>query len=167
MAIVDDIRSNSISTLHLSEAPEDYFAEIKTFVDAMAANTSIEKVIFDKDFLSCAVGTERADIVSSLSKLGNVKSVILRDSLLNTGVCVTNLAKNSKTLEELVMENCLLQGTPNDFKLLENAINGSPSFKNLRIHDCTAPNDQVNLANVMESLQEGLNIDVSGDGNKA
>lgn len=164
MGIIEDIKANAISTLHLSEAPEDYFVDTNAFVDAMAANTSIEKAIFDKDFLACSVGMQRAQMVSSLSKLANLKSVTLRDSLLNTGVCVTNLAKNSKNLQELVMENCLLQGTLDHFKLLEDAIKGSATFRTLRIHDCTAPNDQVNLKNVMKLLKEGLTIDVSGDG---
>ena len=48
--------------------------------------------------------------------------------------------------------------------MLKAAINDSSTFKTLRIHDCTAPNEDVNLSNVMESLKEGLAIDVSGDG---
>jgi hypothetical protein len=52
------------------------------------------------------------------------------------------------------------------FDLLKTAINDSPTFKTLRIHDCTAPNEDVNLSNVMESLKERLNIDISGDGAK-
>ncbi|KAL3917589.1 MAG: hypothetical protein SGILL_004643, partial [Bacillariaceae sp.] len=161
MGIVDDIKANEVGTLHLSEAPEDYFTETEVFCQAMGGNTSIEKVIFDKDFLACSVGNQRRDIVSTLGKLPNVKSVVLEDSLLNIGICVTNLTKSSKTLEELVMENCLLQGTPEHFELLKSAISDNPNFKTLRIQNCTAPNENVNLANVMESLKEGLNIDIS------
>jgi hypothetical protein len=164
MGIVDDIKNNAITTLHLSEAPEEYFTDTSAFVDAMAANTSIEEVIFDKDFLSCSMGMQRAQMVSSIGTLSNVRSVTLSDSLLNTGVCVTNLIKNSKSLEELVVENCLMQGNPEHFKLMEDAINESPTMKTLRINNCNAPNDNVTLANVVESLKEGLNIDVSGEG---
>jgi hypothetical protein len=164
MGIVDDIKNNAITTLHLSEAPEDYFTDTSSFVDAMAANTSIEDVVFDKDFLSCSVGMQRAQMVSSIATLSNAKSVTLSDSLLYTGVCVTNLIKNSKSLEELVIENCLLQGNPDHFKLMVDAINESPTLQTLRINNCNAPNDKVTLANVMESLKEGLNVDISGEG---
>jgi hypothetical protein len=164
MGIVDDIKNNSITTLHLSEAPEDYFADSSVFADAMAANISIEKVVFDKDFLSCAMGAERAQMVSSIGALSNAKSVTLKDSLLNTGVCVANLTKNSKSLEELVIENCLLQGNTDHFQLFENAINESPTLQTLRIHNCNAPNDNVTLANFVESLKKDLNVDVSGEG---
>jgi hypothetical protein len=164
MGIVDDIKNNAITTLHLSEAPEDYFTDTDAFVDAMAGNTSIEEVIFGKDFLSCSVGMQRAAMVSSIGTLPAAKSVTLSDSLLNVGVCVTNLVKNSKSLEELFIENCLLQGSTEHFKLLEDAINNSPTLKTLRIKSCNAPNEKVTLANVVESLREGLQIDVSGEG---
>lgn len=162
MGIVDEIKSNAISTLHLTDDPDEYFADTNAFADAMAANTSIENVILEKHFLSCSVGAKRAQMVSSVGSLSNAKSVTLRDSLLNVGVCVTNLVKNSKSLEELVVENCLLQGSPDHFQLLEEAINGSPSLQNVRIHDCTAPNDKVTLANVFDSIKDGVNTEISG-----
>lgn len=60
----------------------------------------------------------------------------------------------------------LFQPRTEHFDLLKAAINDSPTFKTLRIHDCSAPNENVNLSNIMESLKEGLSIDVSGDGAK-
>jgi hypothetical protein len=164
MAIVDQIKNNEITTLHLSEPPEDYFDDCSAFASAMEANTSITKVIFDKEFLSCAIGKERAVIVSSIGALPNAKVVELKDSLLMVGVCVTNLVKNSKSLEELSMENCLLQGLPDDFEKLKDGINCSSTIKNLRIHDCTAPSKKVDLNAEMNSLKAGLSIAVSGEG---
>jgi hypothetical protein len=164
MGIIDDIKSNSITTLHLSEAPEEYFDDTGDFVDAISANTSITHIIFDKDFLSCAMGKQRADIVSSVGTLPNCKSVVLRDSKLMVGICVTNLAKSAKSLEVLDMENCLLQGVNSDFDKLKDALVSSSSIKSLRIHDCTAPVEEVNLSKVMENLKDGLSIEISGEG---
>ena len=164
MAIIDEIKNNEVTTLHLSGAPEDYFDDSGAFATAMAANTSITKVIFDKEFLSCAIGKERAEIVSSVGTLPNVKSVELKDSLLMVGVCLANLVKNSKSLEELSMENCLLQGLPEDFEKLKDGINDSSTFKSLHIHDCTAPSNKVDLNAEMNSLKAGLSIAVSGEG---
>jgi hypothetical protein len=64
MGLVDDIKNNALTTLSLSEAPEDYFSETSTFLEAMEANSSIEEAVFTQDFLSCAVGNQRRDIVS-------------------------------------------------------------------------------------------------------
>jgi hypothetical protein len=164
MAIVDQIKNNEITTLHLSEPPEDYFDDCGAFASAMAENTSITNVIFDKDFLSCAIGKERAEIVSSVGTLPNIKVVELKDSLLMVGVCLANLVKNSKSLEELSMENCLLQGLPEDFEKLKDGINGSSTIKKLHVHDCTAPSNKVDLNAEMNNLKDGLSIAVSGEG---
>jgi isocitrate dehydrogenase kinase/phosphatase len=164
MGILDEIKSSEIETLHLSNVPDDYFETTAAFVDAMSANTSITKVIFDKDFLACSNAKERADIVGTIGMLPNVKAVIFRDSLLMVGVCVKELIKNAGSLEELTMENCVLQGVAEHFDLLRDALQGSTSIKTLHIHDCTAPNESVDLDVVMGSLKGDLSIDISGDG---
>ncbi len=166
MGIIDEIKSNEVTILHLSEAPEDYFTDCDVFANAMKENTSIENVIFDKDFLACSVGQQRATMVSSIGMLPNAKSVALKDSLLMTGVCLTNLIKNSKSIEELKLENCLLQGRAEDFSLLQDAINASPTFQTLRMQDCSAANSEVDLKNAMPSIKDGLIVEVSGEGAK-
>eukprot|EP00527_Entomoneis_sp_CCMP2396_P002656 CAMPEP_0198143500 /NCGR_PEP_ID=MMETSP1443-20131203/8030_1 /TAXON_ID=186043 /ORGANISM="Entomoneis sp., Strain CCMP2396" /LENGTH=162 /DNA_ID=CAMNT_0043806745 /DNA_START=48 /DNA_END=536 /DNA_ORIENTATION=- len=158
--ILEEIKSNSIETLHLSKSYEEYFPAPKNFVEAVTSNTSIKKVIFDQDFLACCVGKDRATIVSSIGMLPNLESVMLSDSLLMVGICITNLVKNSKKLKEISMESCLLQGILSDFDLLKIALEESGSVKTLHIGKCTAPNDQVDLSHVMDSLS-GLAIDVS------
>lgn len=166
MTLVDDIKNNSIEVLHLTEVPKDSFggADTKEFCEAMSTNTSIKKVIFEKDFLSCAKGDDRANIVSSVGNLPNVESVILADSFLNIGVCVTNLVKNAKNLKELSMEKCVLQGVTDDFKLFSTTMTSNEHVKALRINNCVAPNDEVDLPNFFKDLKEGLNIEVSGAG---
>jgi hypothetical protein len=163
MGIVDDIKSNSIEELHLSNPPVDYFGTTEEFADAMKENTSIKTVIFDNDFLACAKGDDRAQIVSSLGALPNVEKVVLRDSFLNIGVCVTNLTKDAKKLSDLSMENCTLQGTPESFDIFVTALKGNGSLKNLEVTDCRAPHGDVDMTKVMADLRDGLSIQISGE----
>jgi hypothetical protein len=164
MGIVDDIKANTVEELHLSNVPEDYFGETKEFVDAMNANTSIKRVILDGEFLASAVGKERADIVSAVGSLPNVESVTLNDSLLLVGICVANMVKNAKSLQELSIEKCLLQGIPDDFDTFKDALKNNAAVKKVHIAECNAANDKVNLTTVMSNLKEGLSVDVSGSG---
>ena len=164
MGILDDIKSNSIEELHLSNDPDDYFENSKEFADAMKENTSIKTVIFDKDFLACSKGDDRATIVSSLGALPNVEKVVLKDSFLMIGICVANLTKDAKQLKELSIANCTLQGVPQDFDKFVTALKDNQTIKNLHITDCHAPHGEVDLTKVMTDLKDGLTIEVSGEG---
>jgi hypothetical protein len=162
--LIDEIKSSEIETLHLSNVPDDYFETTLQFVEAMAANTSIKKVIFDKDFLACSSGKDRADIVGTVGKLPKLETVVLKDSLLMIGVCIKDLVADAGSLKELSMENCVLQGIPEHFDQLRDALKANSSVKTLHIENCTAPNDKVDLDHVMDSLKGSLTIDISGGG---
>lgn len=164
MGIIDDIKSSSIEELHLSNMPEDYFGTSEEFASAMKVNTSIKTVIFDNDFLACSKGDDRALIVSSLATLPNLEKVVLKDSFLMIGICVTNLTKNSKKLNDLSMVNCTLQGVPADFDKLVNALKENENIKKLQITNCNAPHADVDLGKVMADLKDGLTIEISGEG---
>jgi hypothetical protein len=152
MTILEDIANNNIETLHLEEAPEEYFSKPQEFVDAMSKNTSIKKVEFEKDFIACLKGADRAAVVSAVGKLPNVEKVELKDSMLLVGICVTNLVKNAKKLESISFDHCVMQGLEDDFKKLEAAIKESSSMKELSIGDCTITGESVDLQKVFSGL---------------
>lgn len=166
MSILDDIKSNTIEELHLSNLPEDYFGTAAEFESAMKENTSIKTVILDGDFLVCLKAEDRAIVVSCVGNLPNVEKVVLKDSRLMVGVCMTNLVKNASKLNDLSMVNCTLQGIPDDFDKFKNSLTETSSLKNLDITDCFAPNSDVNLEKVMDSLKESLSINITGTGGK-
>lgn len=161
MTILEDIKHNKIETLHLDGVPTDYFAKSQEFVDAMAVNTSITRVFFEKDFIACLKGDDRAAIVSAVGKLPNVEQVELKDSLLMVGICVTNLVKNAKKLSSLKMEDCVLQGLPEDFDLLLSAIKDSPTVKDLTIGKCTPTADDIDLPTMVSAKLAESNIKVA------
>lgn len=162
MGILDDIKSNSLEELHMSNLPEDYFETPDEFAEAMKDNTSITSVIFDGDFLVCLHAKDRAIVVSCLGKLPNLESVVLKDSRLLIGVCMTNLVKDAPKLKALSMINCTLQGTPADFDTFTNALmHLEGTFQNLVIQESFAPNEDVQLDQVMTGLKELAKIDVT------
>ena len=167
--IVDEIKNNEIETLHLMNDPDDYFEHTRDFVDALKSNSSIKKVVFEKDFLACINGQARADVVGAVGKLPNIEVVQLKDSLLMVGVCVKDLVNNGSKLQELHVDNCVLQGVPESFEHWGDALKGSSSIKTLHINDCVAPNESVDLNQVMETLRDDLKdkVTVSGGGAKA
>jgi hypothetical protein len=166
MSILDDIKNNSIDELHLSNLPEDYFGTAAEFEAAMKDNTSIKTVILDGDFLVCLKAEDRAIVVSCVGKLPNVEKVVLKDSRLMVGVCMTNLVKNASKLHDLSMVNCTLQGVPEDFDKFRDALVETSGMKTLDITDCFAPNSDVNLDKVMDSLRESLSITITGTAGK-
>ena len=189
--ILEEIKSNSIETLHLSESYDHYFDKPQDFVDAMKVNTSIKHVIFDKDFLGCSVARDRKVIgmfvcllycyrqcyqprllltnvftccvtVSSLGDLPNLETVTLADSLVMVGVCVTNLVKNSKSVKEITLQSCLLQGVPDDFELFRSALASNDSVQAIHLTKCSVPNEDVNFDGVVTDLKSGsVAIDVA------
>jgi hypothetical protein len=161
MGILEDIKGNLIEELHLSNSPEDYFESPDELADAMKDNTSVKEAIFDGDFLTCLKPEDRAIVVSCLRRLPNLEKVVLKDSRLMIGICIANLVKDSPKLNSLSMINCTLQGVPNDFDTFKSAIGDSSSMKSLHIEESFAPNDDVQLGNVLEGLKD-LNIAISG-----
>jgi hypothetical protein len=147
------ITNNDVVEFSLSKDPDDYFENPKDLVDAMKQNTSVEKVTFDEDFLACCNGKDRKDIVEACGTLLNVKSVVLKDSMMNVGVCIVSLVTNAKKLNNLTMENCVLHGGIEDFEALEKALKGNTCLKTLRIVNCSIPNVTVQLDKVIESYK--------------
>jgi hypothetical protein len=63
MTILDQIRANDITDLHLYNLPDSYFDESKELIDALKENKSLESVRFDKDFIACLFGRERGELL--------------------------------------------------------------------------------------------------------
>ena len=160
MTIIEDIANNKIETLHLENVPKDYFGKPQEFVDAMEKNTSIKNVFFEKDFIACLRGPDRAAVVSAVGNLPNVEKVELKDSILMVGICITNLVKNAKKLEKISFEHCVMQGLEEDFELLEKALKESSSVKEVTIGECTVTGEKVDIKKVFSGL-DGITINVS------
>jgi hypothetical protein len=150
MTILDDIRSNTITTLHLSSVPKDYFAETKELVSALEGNTSLEKVIFDKDFLSCVYGSERGHILDAVADLKNIHEVQIADVCLEVNI-LTQFISSARGLRSFTLERMVLQGVQSDFDDLESELLQSTGVKTFHINDCVTANVGIDLEKVVNA----------------
>jgi hypothetical protein len=150
MTILDEIRSNTITTLHLSSVPEDYFAETNELVSALEGNTSLEDVIFDKDFLSCVYGSERGHILDAVGDLKNIHEVQIADVCLMVNV-LTQFVSSAKGLRSFTLERMVLQGVQSDFDDLESALLQKTGLKTFHINDCITANVGIDLEKVINA----------------
>jgi hypothetical protein len=157
MTILEDIRSNTINTLHLSSVPEDYFTSTKEFVAALKDNTSLEEVTFDKDFLGCVYGRERGLILDAVGELKNIQQVQLAD------VCVmvpdlVRFVQRAKGLKSFTIERLMLQGVQSDFDDLECALLQKTGLKTFHLNDCDTANVGIDMDRI---LNVGKNINAT------
>jgi hypothetical protein len=158
MTILDDIRSNSITTLHLSDVPKTYFAKSHELVAALKENSSLEVVIFDKDFLACVYGRDRGSILDSVAVLPNLQEVVLADTGLLASV-ISDFVKLVKGLKSFAMERLVLQGIQSDFDDLEMALLQTTGLEQFRLNECVAANEGIDMAKIIKA---GTKINVSG-----
>ena len=157
MTILDQIKSNEITSLHLSNDPEDYFDETKVLITALESNTSLEEIIFDKDFIACVYGNERGHLLEQIAKLPNLKTVRLGDAGLLVDA-LTNLVNNAKGLRSFTLEHLVLQGVQKDFDALESALMQHNNLKEFNMNDCIASNDGIDTDKIVKA---GKNINTT------
>ena len=154
MAILDEIRSNSITTLHLSTDPDDIYGSTKEFVDALEKNESIEEVVFDKDFIACIYGNERGDILEAVALLPNLHSVKLADACLMVSF-MSQMTKLAKGLRSFTLDKIVLQGVQSDFDAFEAALMQHGNLKEFHMNDCITANDGLDMEKIVKA---GKNI---------
>ena len=152
MTILDEISNNEITKLHLSNVPEEYFDETKVLIAALESNTSLEEVVFEKDFIACVYGSERAHLLDQLSKLPNLKVVRLADSGLLVEA-LTRLVSNSKGLVSFTLEHLVLQGVQKDFDAFEAALMGHPNLKEFNMLDSIASNQGIDTEKLVKARE--------------
>jgi hypothetical protein len=150
MTILDQIRGNDITDLHLHDVPESYFEESKELIDALKENKSLESVRMDKDFIACLFGEDRDDLLGQLGKLPNLKEVNLGD----VGVMVqvlTNLVTDAKGLRELTLECVVMQGIQDHFDILETVFHQHTGLKDFQMNDCVSAIEGIDMEKIMKA----------------
>jgi hypothetical protein len=158
MTILEDIRSNSITTLHLSDVPKAYFKKTQELVAALKENTSLEVVIFDKDFLACVYGRDRGSILEVVANLPNLREVELADAGLMASA-IAEFVKSVKGLKSFALERLVLQGVQSDFNDLEMALLQSTGLEQFRLKECVTAIEGIDMAKIIKA---GTKINVNG-----
>jgi hypothetical protein len=150
MTIIEEISSNDITDLHLSDVPEEYFEETKELIKALSTNESLESVTFDKDFLSCVFGKDRGLLLSQVSKLPKLKEVTLGDAGLLIGI-IEDMVKDAKELRSMTLERVIMQGIQSDFDSLEAALHAHKGIKEFIMTDCLPSNEGINMEKLLDT----------------
>merc|ERR1711933_599823 len=121
------------------------YDDITPLVRALSANESIRCVRFEGDFLDCLHPLRRSELLRVVgSCLSSLHFVGLGDSpLLVADLC--HLVTESKSLQSLHLHDSVLQGSPEDFRPLEEALTSHPTLRDIEIHECTSAIPGTNL----------------------
>ncbi|KAG7361978.1 hypothetical protein IV203_025644 [Nitzschia inconspicua] len=147
MGMLEDIKENNITKLDVSIPAEEVAENIYDLTNALRANTSIEIVHFDEDFLGDLTSDSRFELLVSLGFVSSLKEVHLSTGLLMIKG-ISEMIKNAKSLRVLTLNDIVLQGTEDDFLACENLLYQHPNLKQFEMHDCDAAVKEISLENL-------------------
>lgn len=154
-SLLQQIECDILPVLELSKEIEETFVEnssedlryddIAPLVQALKTNESIRCVRFEGDFLDCLHPLRRSELLRVVGTyLPNLHYLGLGDSpLLVTDLC--HLITESKSLRSVHLHDSILQGSPDDFRALEEALASHNTLKEIEIHECTSAIPGTNL----------------------
>ena len=144
--LLQQIESNQLSSLELTKEVEEIFAgeeddlrfdDITILLKALVQNKSIRSIRLEGDFLDCLHPLRRSELLKAIgSYLPSLQQLSLGDSpVLVTDLC--HVLVNSKTLLGLQLHDIVLQGTIQDFDVLQRVLTTHPSLGEVEIVECT------------------------------
>lgn len=151
--MLDKIKNNELSDLHISACADDVFDNVTEFFDALKANTSITSVHLEQDFIGDLRNDAREDLLQSLGKVKNLRDLTLSDCLLQiTGI--TKMVQKAASLRSLHLKNLVLQGVESDFDACEKTLYQHPSIKEFEIEDCTPAISDISIDKLTKAGQK-------------
>mmetsp|Transcript_10648 Transcript_10648/g.25628 ORF Transcript_10648/g.25628 Transcript_10648/m.25628 type:complete len:202 (-) Transcript_10648:66-671(-) len=157
--VLQQIESNTLPVLELTKEIEEIngthddlrYDDVAPLVRALARNESIRCVRFEGDFLDCLHPLRRSELLRVVGdRLPNVSFVCLGDSPLPVAdLC--HLVTESKSLRALHLHDSILQGSPEDFRALEEALTDHPTIREIEIHECTSAIPGTNLKTLQDA----------------
>ena len=144
MSVLEQIKNNAISDLHLEAGADDVFDNINDFFDALPENSSLETIKLENDFIGDLRNTERTQLLEALAKVRNLQELYLADGLFMVND-LTKFAMSHKRIRKLTLKDILFQGVEEHFNACELALYGHGSLKEFKMEDCTSAVDGISL----------------------
>eukprot|EP00429_Kryptoperidinium_foliaceum_P000273 CAMPEP_0176020916 /NCGR_PEP_ID=MMETSP0120_2-20121206/10146_1 /TAXON_ID=160619 /ORGANISM="Kryptoperidinium foliaceum, Strain CCMP 1326" /LENGTH=162 /DNA_ID=CAMNT_0017354025 /DNA_START=618 /DNA_END=1106 /DNA_ORIENTATION=- len=136
MTVIEQIRDNSITKLHLTGADDDAIDNAKELVDALEKNSSLVVIELCDDFMGCLRNDARRDVLHALRNISSLQELRLEDGLIQIGDIAEAIAE-VKGLQKLTLKGITFQGVEEDFHACEAALNQHGSLKNFAMDDCS------------------------------
>lgn len=151
--MLQKIKNNEISDLHISACAEDVFDNIHEFFDALENNTSIDTVHLEKDFIGDLRNDARENLLKSLGKTKNLKELTLADGLLQINH-LTKMVKSATSLRTLRLNKLVLQGVESDFDACEAALFQHPGIKRFELEDCCPAIENISIDKLTKASEK-------------
>ncbi|KAL3937234.1 MAG: hypothetical protein SGBAC_007622 [Bacillariaceae sp.] len=135
MTVLEQIKTNNISELHLSQDADEITERTSEIVDALRSNTSIATVRFEGEFLGAMRNDSRREVVQVIGMIPTLQRVHLGDTLLVVSGIAKMLCK-ATGLCELSISNMVMQGIESDFSILEATLASHKSLKIFKMDKC-------------------------------
>jgi len=160
-SILDMIRTNDpeINDLRLTEAPEAYCADIDDLLHALKANTVIEYLRVDRDFLPCMELDQIDRFFAAVAALPALQEAQIWHGSIHVKA-LANFVEQARHIEHLQLGCLDLEGTEEDFSLISAAIQGHPTLKRFSMHDFSLNNDAIAIDNLVATLATVPNLEV-------
>ena len=161
MSIIEKIKNNNITKLHLAWNDEEILENWSPACKALKVNTSILTVVLDDEFLGCLRHDARSEFLESLANLSNLQELSLQDALVQIDD-VAKILNKVKGLKVLTLKSLVFQGLQKDFDITETSLKVHPSLKELKIENCGPAIDSVDMSNLkLGSPKQGRTIDAN------
>ena len=157
MSILEQIRSNSITELNLSQDADEITEKTSELVDALRNNKSIVSIRFEDEFLGDMRNDSRREVVEAIGQIPTLQRVYLADTLLLASA-IAKMLCSAKALRELSISNVLLQGIESDFSSFEATLASHPSLKLFKMEECKPAVKGISLEGLKISATVRSNI---------
>ncbi|CAJ1902023.1 unnamed protein product [Cylindrotheca closterium] len=144
MSVLEQIKSNTISELNLSQDADEITERTSEIVDALRSNKSIVSVRFEGEFLGAMRNDSRLEVVEAIGAIPTLQLVYLADTLLVVSG-IANMLCKATGLRELSINNIVLQGIGSDFSFFEATLASHNSLKIFKMEKCRPAVAEISL----------------------
>lgn len=163
MSIIEQVASNSITDLKISQDPDEALGKKKVgeFLDALGSNTSIETLKLDGDFIGCLRQDKRSALIKAIGDLPNLKEVHLGEACMLADDVASILTKG-KNIVSMSLTAVVLQGEQSSLDACELAVYTHPTLKQFDLKDSSTAIAELSLDKLQEAGKKAANTPVAG-----
>lgn len=153
MSLTERIAANDpeLTELRLTESPEAYATDMNEMIAALANNTKIDYVRFDRDFLPCLEDDMRGPFFRAIGKIPSLTEAHIWHAAIPVKV-LADFIKEAGNLEYLELGCLEVEGNEQDFKLVSEAIKGHPNLTGFTMSDFSLHDETVVIDGFIETL---------------
>jgi Leucine Rich repeat len=146
-----------LTDLRLTEAPQAYAATVEQLITAFQANTVIEYIRFDRDFLPGIMDLSEDDpdqvlrLFEAIGSIPTLKEALIWHASISVQALTAFLHK-ARHLQHLQLGFLDLQGTADDFANIAASLQNHPKLKSFDMVDFSLNDDSISIDDIVTTL---------------